>query len=420
MKVLLTPSTARGRVNILSSKSELHRLLIIASLCTDGQTQISYSGKPSKDVIATISCLTATGVKIEDSNNVFTVTPAQILPTDRISVCPNESGSTLRFILPVFSALGLNYSVTVNGRLSERPLSPLYELMSSNGVTLSQNGVYPLNVNGKLFGGEYEISGEVSSQFISGLLMALPIIGGGKVIVTGDFQSKPYVDITVDCMRKFGAKVSVCQNVYTVSPDKYKTPTKLNAGGDWSNSAFFLTLGAISGEVTVGNVDLESKQGDKRVIDVIKAFGGRVTTSKDSVTVSGGDLHGIEIDAKDIPDLIPTLAVIGAVAKGKTRVINAQRLRLKESDRIKSVVSMINALGGNAVETEDGMIIEGRSKLTGGEISSFNDHRIVMSSAVAASVCTGNVLINEAEAVNKSYPEFFSELSKLGIIAKEI
>ena len=422
MNVSVTTEKYSGEVEILSSKSELHRLLMLSALCSDNtETSITFVGKPSKDVLATIDCMNIGGASIVENNNVFYSMPINNRPLYPITVSCNESGSTLRFLLPVFSALGKRYTVLVNGRLSSRPLSPMYELLTENGVTLSTNGVYPLSVYGKFTGGDLTIDGSVSSQFITGLLMALPLTeNGGSVTVTGDFQSRPYVDITIDAMKKFGVNVMIEGNKFIVPHADYVSPGDIKAGGDWSNTAFFLVAGALNGGVTVSGLDMESKQGDKAIVDILKSFGAKVEVENDCVKVSASTLKAIDVDAKDIPDMVPALAVLASVANGKTRIYNAQRLRIKESDRIKSVVEMINNLGGDAIETDDGMIITGKPYLTGGTVCSYNDHRIAMSASVASCVCKNGVTILGAEAVNKSYPEFYEKIKALGSSVKEI
>ncbi len=420
MDIKITSSNVIGVAEAISSKSELHRLLLLSALCQDGEkTTVFYNGEASQDVMATVNCLIALGASIEIGYNFFTVTPIKEIPEKTVDISPNESGSTLRFILPIFSALGARYKINVNGRLGERPLSPLYELMADNGVTMSENGKYPLFVSGKLNANDVKICGNVSSQFISGLLMAMPIMGGGKVTVTGDYESKSYVDITVGAMRKFGVIVEEKDNVYTVKSDKYRSLGKINAGGDWSNSAFLLSLGAIAGRISVKGLDINSLQGDKEIINILKKFGAKISVSDNEITAEKATLYGIEIDASNIPDLVPTLAVVASASKGKTKIFNAGRLRLKESDRIKTVVEMINALGGKATETDDGIILEGRS-LTGGIVYGQNDHRIVMSAGVASSISVNPVIIKGAQAVNKSYPQFFEVVSSLGLKYKEI
>lgn len=419
MNVKIVAEKVGGYVEILSSKSELHRLLILSAL-SDRSTEIVYSGVLSKDVLATISCLVAIGSKIEVKDSKIIVEPIKNV-SDKATLNCGESGSTLRFMLPVASALGINYTVNVEGRLGSRPLSPLYELMIENGVNLTKQGEYPLYASGKLSGKDYKIDGSVSSQFITGLLIALATSSrGGKITVEGDFQSKPYVDVTVRIMRKFGANVIENGNQYCVTGGGFRSPSKVFVGGDWSNSAFFATLGALSGKVSIKGLDINSAQGDKAVCEILGRFGAKVDYSNGILHIEKGELKATRIDAKDVPDLVPVLAVVACFSKGDTVIYNAERLRLKESDRINSVVNMINNIGGQAVATDDGMIITGKSVVFGGTVDSFNDHRIVMAATVASALCSGNIIIKDAQAVSKSYPDFFEQIKKLGINAVEV
>lgn len=419
MDVTVGAKKIGGQIKVLSSKSELHRLLLISAFCDD-KTVISYAGEPSKDVLATLGTIQALGAKVENANGEFIVTPINSVSEKTAEVFCGESGSTLRFILPMFSAFGASFNVTVSGRLSERPLSPMYELLQDNGVKLSENGVYPLTVKGAFRGGNVAIRGDVSSQFISGLLMAMPLTSnGGSVTVTGDFQSRPYVDITLGAMKKFGVTVTEKDGVFTVS-GKYVSPKKVSAGGDWSNAAFFACMGALGGDINVLGLEEYSFQGDKKVKDIISEFGGDCYIDKGVLISKPNRLNGVKIDAKDIPDLVPTLAAVAALSNGETVIYNAERLRIKESDRIKSVKSMIESLGGNVIETDDGLIIKGVERLKGGKVDAFNDHRIVMAACVAAVKCDGPVTITGAQAVEKSYPQFFEIIKTLGFTVEVI
>ncbi|MBQ9103748.1 MAG: 3-phosphoshikimate 1-carboxyvinyltransferase [Clostridia bacterium] len=420
MKVEVTANNLiKGEVKVLSSKSELHRLLLLSGFA-ETESEINYFGTLSLDVLATLNCLSAVGVKSEVLENKIKITPLKEKPTENISINCGESGSTLRFIMPVLSALGISYTVSVSGRLNERPLSPLYELMQNGGVSLTEKGKYPLTVKGEFNSTEIEIQGNISSQFISGLLLAFAVSKkGGTVKVLGDFQSKPYVDITVDTIKKFGIEVIENNNTYKVIPTSYLGKT-LTAYGDWSNGAFFLSLGAMRGQTKTKGLNISSLQGDKKVLKILKEFGANITENENYITVNHNELNATIIDAKDIPDLIPILSAVASVSNGTTQVINAERLRIKESDRIKSVVEMLNGLGATAIEKPNGIEIIGKEKLTGGKVFAYNDHRIVMSSAILSSVCINPVVIYGAEAVNKSYPDFFKELTKLGFTVKEI
>lgn len=404
----------KDKIKAISSKSEAHRLLICAAL-SDGPTSI-ICNDTNEDINATVSCLNSLGASIvRDKNDsgemTFFVSPIAEIPKYASLDC-GESGSTLRFLLPVVAALGIECDIYMHGRLPERPLSPLYELLTENGVTLSPQGSNPLHVSGKLNAGDYSIAGNISSQFISGLLFALPFTDGNSTLtMTGKLESTPYITMTEQALERFSAGISNVGNMFYISHnDRFTTSGEVVVGGDWSNAAFFLCAGAIGkGRVTVDGLDLNSPQGDREIINILKRMGAAISRSGNSVTVSRADLFGIEIDASQIPDLVPVISVVASVAMGKTRIYNASRLRLKESDRIQSVCQMLTALGADITETDDGMIIRGKSKLTGGTVSSCNDHRIAMSAAVASLVCKNPVTVEGIEAVNKSYPAFLSD-----------
>ncbi len=383
----IIPNKLSGKIKAISSKSVAHRMLICASLADkESKLQIDTT---SLDIEATVSALVSLGAEITIDGNIYTVTPIKD-KKDAFVDC-NESGSTLRFLVPVGAALGKKCTFTGKGRLPSRPMKTLTEVLRDNGVRV--NDSFPIEIEGVLAKGKYTLDGSVSSQFVTGLLLALPNVGGGEIEVTGEMQSKSYIDITLSVMEKFGVKVEENGNRFIV-PDTKFTSADLTAEGDWSNAAFFLASG-----VEVENLDINSEQGDKKIVQILKKLN------------ESGD---IEIDVSDIPDLVPIIAVKSAVRKGRTSIINAERLKLKESDRILSTVSMINNLGGSATGTENSIIIDGKEKLSGGDVDSFNDHRIVMASAIAAQYSENKVVINGAEAVNKSYPNFFEDYKKLG------
>lgn len=410
----------KDKIKAISSKSEAHRLLICAAL-SDGETSI-VCNDTNEDINATVSCLNSLGAKIVRDRNhngemTFFVTPIAEIPTCATLDC-GESGSTLRFLLPVVAALGIECDIYMHGRLPERPLSPLYELLTSNGVSLSPQGSNPLHVSGRLKSGDYSIAGNISSQFISGLLFALPFTdGNSSLTMTGKLESTPYITMTEQALETFSAQIRNDGNVFYIPRanscaglNRFTTPHDVFVGGDWSNAAFFLCAGAISqSRVTVEGLDLNSAQGDREIINILKRMGAAISRSGNCITVSRADLFGIEIDASQIPDLVPVISVVASVAMGKTRIYNASRLRLKESDRIQSVCQMLTALGADITETDDGMIIRGKSGLTGGTVNSYNDHRIAMSAAVASLVCKNPVTVEGIEAVNKSYPAFLSD-----------
>jgi 3-phosphoshikimate 1-carboxyvinyltransferase len=304
----------------------------------------------------------------------------------------------------------------MSGRLPTRPLSPLREELERHGITFSEAGSNPLAVSGKIEAGEYHIRGDVSSQFISGLLFALSLgEQESELIIEGRIESAPYIHMTQDALSLFGAPPLSTDRGFLVGGKKLCARQGLSVEGDWSNAAFALCAGAMGKEtVSVSNLHSDTHQGDRAILTVLRQLGATVRENGDTVSVSGGSLHPIRLDASQIPDLVPVLATVASVAEGKTRIYGASRLRLKESDRLFTVSDMLRRLGANIEENDDGLTIEGVRALRGGSVSSYNDHRIAMSAAVAASVCESAVEIDGAEAVNKSYPAFWEDASSLG------
>ena len=405
----------KGEIRAISSKSEAHRALICAAL-GDRQTFIECTDT-NADIDATVSCLCALGANIDRLPNGFFVDPIKEVTQGAFLDC-NESGSTLRFLLPVAAALGANCAFVMHGRLPKRPLSPLYELLCDNGVSLSDMGSNPLIVSGGLRAGDYSIAANVSSQYISGLLFALSIITGkSSVSLLGKVESAPYIDMTVDTLKAFGADVSYDgeQNKFIISGrSRLCSPEKIAVGGDWSNAAFFLCAGAIGKKsITVTNLDLSSRQGDRAVLNILSSMGAKISADGDKITVCPSELTAVDIDAANTPDLVPILATVASVSTGETRIYNAGRLRLKESDRIESVCSFLSCLGADITATDDGMIINGKKRLCGGETCSFGDHRIAMSAAIASLVCSSPVTVKAFEAINKSYPSFVDNFNTL-------
>lgn len=413
MKIRCTPSLLSGTVNAISSKSDAHRLLICAALSYE--PTVIHCNAMSKDIAATADCLRAMGAKIKTENGTVTVIPDKFKKKAELDC--GESGSTLRFLLPVLSALGINASVNGHGRLPERPLSPLKEQMEKHGVSFKSGSKFPLCLEGKLTSGEYELAGNVSSQFISGLLFALPTLDGdSKITLVPPVESRSYLNITVGALRKFGIEIEEQNNVYIIKGNqKYRSPREVTVDGDWSNSAFFLCAGALSESgVTVTGLNMNSPQGDRKILAVLRETGAEVTVNGSSVTVRKNKLNGIDIDASDIPDLVPVIAATAAYCSGATRIRNAGRLRIKECDRLAAMTAVLSGMNASVTETADGMVITGGNNLTGGEAESYNDHRIVMAAAVLSCGCEKPIEIIGAEAVNKSYPDFFEDFNSLG------
>ena len=403
MDIKISPAPISGSIEGIASKSFAHRALICACLAK-GKSQIRIN-TTSDDIEATVECLRKLGAGIEKNGVTYTVTPIGALPESAEIDC-GESGSTIRFLLPVICALGIKTQINGSGRLPERPLSPLKEELIRMGAEISDS--FPLNVSGRISAGEFTLRGDVSSQFVTGLLMALSFLGDGKINLIPPIQSRPYIDITLEVLRTFGANIKEEKNVFYINSSPL-VGCDFTVEADWSNAAFPLCMGA---EVT--GLNPYSTQGDKAIIDVLKKMGAEIHTKNGCFKADLSSLHGCRIDASDIPDAVPVIAAIAATADGETVIFNAERLRIKESDRIMTTVSMLRSLGADITETDDGMIINGRDSLSGGETPSFNDHRIAMAATVASLKCQGDVIIRQAEAVNKSYPAFFDDFNKLG------
>ena len=415
MKITVFPSVASGSVSAIASKSVAHRLLICAAFA-DKSTTIRCE-QTNEDIIATIDCLCALGAEIVRRDNCFIVTPIKSVNKSAILPC-NESGSTLRFLLPICAALDGSFTFKMKGRLPSRPLSPLKEVLEDHGAFISRLTEDTLAVSGKLFGEYFEIAGNVSSQFITGLLFALTLTGADSTLkITTKIESEPYVNITLDALSTFGINIKKSENCFVIPRcQSFIAPPSLNVEGDWSNAAFPLALGIIGKQpICVRNLSSNSQQGDKEIVDILRAFGGKIEESDGSYTAYPSTLCGIEINAANIPDLVPILATVASFASGATVIRGAERLRLKESDRLASVSEVLTDIGADVLETDDGLIINGKESLTGGSTHSFGDHRIAMSVAIAASACNAPTTIDKAEAVNKSYPDFWKDMTALGV-----
>lgn len=404
MNIKITPSPLSGSIEGIASKSVAHRALICACLAKE-PSKITIN-TTSQDIEATVSCLRGMGAYIEQQNNTYYIEPIKDLPPLAKIDC-NESGSTLRFLLPVICSLGMNAEISGRGRLPERPISPLKEELIRAGASISDE--FPLFVSGKIKNGDYSIRGDVSSQFVTGLLIALSHLDGeSRLKLIPPVESRPYIDITLSVLNNFGAQIKEENNTFYINGGGFRG-VEVSVEADWSNAAFWLCPG-----VEVRGLNPDSAQGDKAIIDVLKKMNAEIFHNGNCFKADVSHLKGATIDASDIPDAVPVIAAVAATAQGKTVITNASRLRIKESDRIASTVAMLRSLGADAYETDDGMIITGKPYLSGGTVDSFNDHRIAMAAAVAAAKCKGDVIITDANAVNKSYPDFFKHYNLLG------
>lgn len=401
----------KGEIDAIASKSHAHRALIAASLADKPTTLLLNS--TSNDIKATADCLKSAGAKIEEDKLNLTVSPIDKSAKEAVFDC-GESGSTIRFLIPVAAALGINSVFTGCGRLPERPQAPLLNALSEHGVKVSPDGEFPIKISGKLTSGVFSIAGNISSQYVTGLLFALPLLDGDSEIrLIPPVESKPYIDMTAATLKDFGIEVNQQGNSYFIKGNqKYISPETVKIDGDWSNGAFFVSFGAVS-DIKINGIFTSSVQGDKEIINIIKSMGADILQTENSISISKNKLHGIDIDVKNIPDLVPVIATLAVFAKGQTRIYNAGRLRLKESDRLATVTEIIRSAGGDIEELSDGLIINGGKPIKDSfTVDAENDHRLVMAAAVLASHSV--VTVKNAQSINKSYPSFFEDLIKLG------
>ena len=405
MDLRITPHLLAGTVQIPASKSMAHRAIICAAL-SDGTSRIT-GVTFSKDIHATLSVMQALGASYEISGDVITVSGIRKAAEAAVADCC-ESGSTLRFLIPVAAALGTRTAFHGQGRLPERPITPYLRELPGKGITFDYHNTMPFTISGRLKPGRFELEGDISSQFITGLLFALPLLNGGSdIILTSPLQSKPYADMTIDCMAKFGIVATETDAGYHIAGNQQYQATNLHVEGDFSQAAFFFAANAIGNQVDLRNVPEKSVQGDRKVVEILR----EMWYNKEKTLL---------VSASDIPDLVPILAVAAALAPRRVQITDAQRLRIKESDRLETTAALLNALGGKVRMHPDGLEIEPVPAFSGGVVDSAGDHRIAMCAAIAATRATGDVIIRGAQCVEKSYPAFFEDYQKLGGIANGI
>jgi 3-phosphoshikimate 1-carboxyvinyltransferase len=418
MNIIIEPTKLTGEMLAPPSKSAAHRLLIAAALANQ-PSKITLA-EESEDIQTTRQCLQALGAQCRRQGETL-----EILPLDGQDITAEldcgESGSTLRFMLPVAASLGGKVQFRGRGRLPDRPLSPFREELQAYGCEFSADKL-PFVLSGKLRPGCFRLPGDISSQFISGLLFALPgLQDDSRIELSTDLESSGYVDLTREILAQFGIAIGAEKRLFRIpGRQRYITPGQVTVEGDWSNAAFYLVAGALSAPIEVRGLKADSSQGDRGILRELRHFGAKVDERDGRVMVSPGDLHACHVDVGEIPDLLPILAVLAAFAKGESVLYNAARLRLKECDRLSAMREILTALGGKVEEREDSLLIHGQNQLQGGSIDSHNDHRIVMAAAIAACRCQKTVRINNAKAVHKSWPNFFSVYSSLGGKAKNV
>jgi 3-phosphoshikimate 1-carboxyvinyltransferase len=415
LNVIIKPKKLSGEVIIPPSKSLSHRAIIAAGLAS-GKSEIS-NVLFSKDIKATIEAMRACGAVILEHENSLTIYGSKVM-RKKCELNANESGSTIRFMIPI--ALVCSEKMTFKGEnhLVNRPLDTYYEIFDKLNIKYNHpdNAYLPLETEGGLKAGTYEIRGDISSQFITGLLYALPMLDGdSKLVITTTLESKGYVDLTLDILSKFGIKIenNDYKEFYIKGNQNYQ-PFDYTVEGDYSQSAFFLVAGALGNDVKLLAMNEHSYQGDKKIIDDMCDFGCEIESHNDTLKCSVNHLSGAVIDFSQSPDLGPALTVLAAVANGKSEFINAARLRIKECDRITCMRVELEKMGAKITESPDGMQIIGVDKLNGAVIDSHNDHRVAMAIAMAATISTSDVKILNAGCVSKSFPHFWDVYKSLG------
>lgn len=393
--VEITPSLLSGKIVVPPSKSISHRALICAALAK-GKSEITDL-LDCADTHATIEILKALGAKITQNGNITTVYGIEA-PNKNITADCGESGSTLRFLIPVAAALGCTARFEGKGKLPERPITPYFTELAKNGIVFETKKM-PYKISGQLTSGEYELAGNISSQFITGLLFALPLLkGDSEISITSTLQSKPYVNITIDQLKNFGIEVEETQKGYFVKGGQTYKPCNTEIEADMSQAAFFIAANALGSDIAIEGLNPKSLQGDRAILDIVKESKGKA----------------FNVDASQIPDLVPILTVLAAFSEGTSHITNCGRLRIKECDRLAAITAEMNKLGAKITENPDNLVIEGVDNIHGGECETYNDHRIPMALAIASTRATEPVILKNAECVSKSYPDFFEDFRSIG------
>lgn len=409
MDLRIIPSKLSGVVNVPPSKSVAHRMIIAAALA-DGVSRISNLF-PSVDILATMDCMRSLGAKIDFDNDAAVIEGIKKAPDKAVLDC-HESGSTLRFLIPVACALGVNAEFIGSGKLPQRPIATFTEELPRHGITFNfsdaeSGNSLPCRVSGNLIPGRYSVDGSVSSQFITGLLLALSILDGeSEITIVNKLNSKPYIDITLDALRMFGCKIHETENGYRIIGGKRLNAHSCAVEGDYSQAAFFYVVNVLGANLEIRGLNNNSRQGDKKIVEICEQF------------IKTG--NAFELDCSDIPDLVPILAVLASFCNGKSKLTNVARLRIKECDRLAAMETCLNRIGGRVSACEDCLEIEGVKTLSGGEVECFNDHRIAMSMAIAATRCESPLIVRGAECVRKSFPNFFDVYREIGGRYEEI
>lgn len=411
--ILHKGKTKKADIYIPSSKSYIHRYIISASLA-EGKSKISNVSM-SNDIDATLSCVENLGASYNLNGDTIEVNGGLTYGKDITLNC-GESASTLRFMVPVSIAKKNKVRLTGTSTLLKRPLIVYTDIFDKFGVKYEYKPGEYIDIDGEMPCGDIEVAGNISSQFITGLLYTLPTLSGDSILnITSDPESQPYIDITLDVLEKSGIEIEKVNNrQYKIKGNQKYTARDFAAEGDYSQAAFFLVAGMFVGGIRLHNLGTKTRQGDSAIVDILKAMGGKIYFDGDVLCAEKSELKAIgEIDAKEFPDIVPVLSLACALAEGKTVIKNIERLRIKECDRVEATVDMLKRFGADITSTQSEIIVNGKEKLNSAEIDTFNDHRIAMTASIASLVCDGDVVIQNPKCVNKSYPRFFEDFDKL-------
>lgn len=416
--VEIIPTPLKGSIDMPPSKSFCHRAIIAAALAK-GHSTINNIVH-SEDILATIDAVQAFGAVVSLEENKAFIKGTDFSRISSNTIDCRESGSTLRFTIPLGLLTNEPIKYIGSGNLSSRPIDPYINIFKEQGIEYSATKL-PITIKGMLKPGEYELNGNISSQFITGLMFALPMLNDDSLIrVTTPLESKTYIDLTIDTLKSFGINIeNENHKSFYIEGKQCYTPTEYSVEGDYSQAAFWIAAGLLGDSVKCLNLNPSSKQADKAFIDILYNAGAKIEISKDSVTAIKSTLRAFEADVSQYPDIAPILAVMAAVSDGTSRITGASRLRIKECDRLKAISTELNKLGAKVFEGEDSLVINGVETLDGGMVDSWGDHRIAMALSIASIKCTTPLIIRNSSVVAKSYPVFFKDFAKLGGILNE-